>query len=221
MNNALVSLLLAALLASVACQPKTGDIETEYVPGPRVVVIGDSITKSGRGWLHTELARTHASKIAGLAGSTYGSMMTYAEDYAPDRPEVAVLALGTNDRNTQWNLADSLGSLNRMYDLFEPSCTVGVTVATTASDDPAVNAKAAELNLAAQLRADTMVDWDAWDTEPGMTKPDRVHPTDDGYAWRAQLIAAAVDRCGDEPPVTTTTTTTTLPETTTTTEGPP
>jgi hypothetical protein len=208
--------LILGLLALtlVACQPRDGDIEDTYTLGPTAVVIGDSLTKGGRDYLHAALDDDFASKLAGIAGSTYGKMFPYAEAYAPDRPTVAVLALGTNDRQPTWDLAESIETMNRMYDLFPDSCTIGISV-TTHNTREDLNVKARALNEAVQLRADVLVDWDSVAAEPGMTQEDEVHPTPEGHVVRARMIADAARDCGVEepPPPTTTTTTTLVPDT--------
>jgi GDSL-like Lipase/Acylhydrolase family len=209
--------LVVAVLTVAACEPRTGNIEDAYTLGPTAVVVGDSLSNGGRTSLHAELGRHFASKLAAVAGATYGSMRRYSEPYSQDRSDIAVIALGTNDRQLRWILADSLADLNQTYDWFGDSCTVGVTI-TTDHADPAVNAKAAAINEAAAARADIMVDWDAVDHEPGMTQLDGTHPTAEGYQRRAEMIAEGAETCGENPHVPpTTTTTTTLPEETTTT----
>jgi len=207
---------IALLAFFVACEPKSGDVEEQYTIGPTAVVVGDSLTKSGRTDLHYGLGHHFSVKIAGVAGATYGKMTGYAEDYAMEAPTVAVIALGTNDRQATWNLDDSLLSLNQIYDAYEGfSCTVGVTITTDSSRED-LNVKARALNEAATSRADVMADWDAVDHEPGMTQADETHATAEGYRVRAEIIAAAAESCGETPHVstTTTTTTTTIPEVT-------
>jgi hypothetical protein len=194
-----VTALLVLVAAFAACEPRVGDIEDSYTPGgPTVVVIGDSLTSGGRVFLHDALRPVAAAKIAGLAGSTFAKMTPYAETYAPDVPTVAVIALGTNDRQPIWNLDTSLAALNHMYDLYPDTCTVGVTVTTHHTRED-LNAKAVILNDAATARADLMFDWDTVAAEPGMTQVDEVHPTPEGHLRRAALIAGAVGTCQPVP----------------------
>jgi lysophospholipase L1-like esterase len=209
MKKLIATFILLILFA--ACEPKNDtNIEDAYTIGPTAVVIGDSLTNSGRTQLHYQLGVHFSSKIAAIPGATYGGMTGYAEDYMMEGPTVAVIALGTNDRNTQWVLDDSLLSLNTMYDMYEGmSCTVGVTI-TTDDVKPELNAKAIALNENMRARADAVADWDAIDREPGMTQADGVHATAEGYAKRAEIIGDAVESCGENPHVPPTTTTTTL-----------
>jgi hypothetical protein len=211
--------LVVVLLAMAACEPRSGNIDDAYTLGPTAVLVGDSLSNSGRTYLHAELGRHFATKIAAVPGATYSSMRQYSELYSQDKSDIAVIALGTNDRQLKWVLADSLANLTRTYDWFADSCTVGVTI-TTNHADPDVNTKASAINEAAAARADIMVDWDAVDLEPGMTQPDGTHPTPEGYQRRAEMIAEGAETCGENPHAprtTTTTTTTTLPDVTTTT----
>ena len=211
--------LVVAVLAMAACEPQTGNIESTYTLGPTAVVVGDSISNGGRTYLHAELGRHFATKIAAVAGATYSSMRRYSEPYSQDRSDIAVIALGTNDRQLRWVLATSLADLNQTYDWFAGSCTVGVTI-TTNHSDPEVNTKASAINEAAAARADIMVDWDAVDHEPGMTQADGTHPTAEGHQRRAEMIAEGAEACGENPHVPPTTTTTTVPDETTTTTVP-
>ena len=91
---------VVALLAMAACEPQTGNIEDAYTLGPTAVVVGDSLANGGRTYLHAELGRHFANKIAAVAGATYscGSMRRYSEPYSQDKSDIAVIALGTNDR---------------------------------------------------------------------------------------------------------------------------
>ena len=146
-------LLVVAVLAMAACEPRAGNIEDAYALGPTAVVVGDSLSSGGRTYLHAELGRHFASKIAAVAGATYGTMRQYSEPYSRDKSDIAVIALGTNDRQLKWILANSLADLDQTYDWFADSCTVGVTI-TTDHPDAAVNAKAAAINEAAAARAD-------------------------------------------------------------------
>ena len=186
---------LLFLLVMMACEPKSGNIEAEYALGPRAVVVGDSLSNTGRVTLHAELGKVFATKIAAISGSRYSTMLPYSETYAADRADVAVIALGTNDRQLPHNLTASLEGLNQTYDLFAESCTVGITV-TTDHPNPEVNIKASAINDAASSRADVMVDWDGYDHELGITQTDGTHPTQEGYRLRAELIAAAASTCG-------------------------
>ena len=192
--------LVVAVLAMAACEPQTGNIESTYTLGPTAVVVGDSISNGGRTYLHAELGRHFATKIAAVAGATYSSMRRYSEPYSQDRSDIAVIALGTNDRQLRWVLATSLADLNQTYDWFAGSCTVGVTI-TTNHSDPEVNTKASAINEAAAARADIMVDWDAVDHEPGMTQADGTHPTAEGHQRRAEMIAEGAEACGENPHV--------------------
>ncbi|HEY3722228.1 MAG TPA: SGNH/GDSL hydrolase family protein [Acidimicrobiia bacterium] len=175
--------------------------------GPKVVVLGDSLTV--RSWTETydDLTNDHAVMAAAWDGEGYGGgplsarlggllLPDAAKTYATTHPDVAVLALGTND---VWvstrDIHGALLEMVAMVDELKPACLVGVTIPETSvlGDWNGTNARV--LNDAMRGWANKVVDWAAISRQRGITGPDHVHPTKQGAERRAAAIASAVRSC--------------------------
>lgn len=183
--------------------------ERYYGDGPRVVVLGDSITNSVHDRLHAELA-DRSARIASVSGEAFvGGPATYAAGrptpfmveraaaLARTDPAVAVVALGTNDAlQPAFARRDSTGELDRVFRSFDRACTVGVLIAPAAPGSPAYDEeKAAVLNQRIRARSDVVVDW-RLHPRPGDLRPDDIHLTDQGQRAYARAVAAGVRACG-------------------------
>jgi hypothetical protein len=188
--------------------PAFGRIEADYQgDGPKVVVLGDSITVQSRAELQRELAdyalKVGALRGEGLGGGPFsetfgeGAMLGAARLYAPDDPEVVVIALGTNDA---WSADIALPATREAWrtitGFFDSACIVGVTIveATTAAGYDADEARA--INELITADSDQVVDWRELGAR--VTAGDGIHVTPEGAEVRAEAIRRAVDACSAE-----------------------
>lgn len=194
MRKIVVSLVALGLALLTGCVPAY----TGRANGPKVAVIGDSITKLTDPYIHDVLDRDYAVSVRGIDGATTEAMQPYADAYAAGvaggPPDVVVINLGTND---SWNNLAPLVTvlqLLTMHAKFPNACTVSVTL-NTHTNIPAMDRYHAELNQGIRLHP-RVVDWDALVAEhtPSITY-DGVHPTEQGRALLAQAIGEQVDSC--------------------------
>jgi hypothetical protein len=185
--------------------PSWGEIEEDYEgEGPRVVVLGDSLTVQSRNALGRELAG-YALKVAALRGEGLSGgplsdwfdgqlMLGAARSYANDDPAIAVLALGTNDAwSADLALPPALEAWRTMTGLFDAACIVGVTITESSSAPDYSVDEARAINEVIVAGSDELVDW----RELGapVTRPDGIHPTLEGVDRLAGAIRRAVDAC--------------------------
>lgn len=211
---AAVAALCLILLGACSCQPrqvavpahaKTGGVMHSYTgTGPRVVVLGDSLTVGIWDALYRNLGRDRSVKVAAIFGEGFdgGAFSTAlgdlllpkaAREYAVDDPSVAVVALGTN---TVWDGGDvdlALANQQAAVAGFGDACLVWVTLVGESAWDAE---GAARLEADAATWADRTVDWAGAVTEhPEYLGDDGIHATPAGYAARASMIAEAVRSC--------------------------
>jgi lysophospholipase L1-like esterase len=169
-----------------------------------VVVLGDSLTVQSREALGRELAgyalKVGAFQGEGLAGGPFSEgfggtmMLTTAERYARDDPDVAVIALGTNDAWSQdIELPAALDAWRTMARLFDAACIVGVTVTETATAAGYDQGKARAINELVVAGSDQVVEWR--ELAVHATDEEGIHLTPEGADVRATAIRRAVDAC--------------------------
>lgn len=185
------ALALAAIVTLAGCvAPYTGNVN-----GPRVAVIGDSITRLAEPRIRASLEPTHRIAVDGRSGHTIAEQQDTASVYAahPDGPpHVVVINLGTNDGARGYDPTWSALGLLHMASKFPYACVVFTTLSTH-TGNPQANRFAEELNRGIRL-ASNYVDWDAISADPRTTS-DKVHPTSYGAALLASATRAAVLRC--------------------------
>jgi lysophospholipase L1-like esterase len=187
-----------------------GQIARTYTgDGPKVVVLGDSLTVLSWQQTYNDLTSDHAVMAAAWNGEGYDGgpfsdrvgrggvlMARVAQTYAKTHPDVAVLALGTND---VWNSSRAIGGalleMAAMVNELKPACLVGVTIPEASAASRWNGAGARVLNHALRAWADRVVDWARISQAPRITGPDHVHPTKQGADRRAAAIASAVRSC--------------------------
>lgn len=189
-----VSAAVAAVLAVVP--------SCSLLRGPRVVVIGDSISRQAR----ADLESQHGDwRVVAEDARTAVSMQAEARLVAVTRPEHIVVELGTNDALQGLPVEDALAALESILDEATSSadCVHLVTVSTILpyfGREPAPSDTAARLDewmrAAARGRDRVKVlEWDRALVDGGgqsLLVGDRIHPNDEGRALYVDLVAESV-----------------------------
>lgn len=174
--------------------------------GPRVAVLGDSLTVQGHEELRAALPDV-ALRIAAVRGEGFASggysqrrgetiMRDAAADIGATAPDVAVVALGTNDAWTpDGTLPEALQALDTIVADLGDACLVVVLVDPAAPAEDFDTAAAAEINARLEAVADEVVDWGAVAVEPGVLSDDGIHPTVAGQERWAEVVAEGVRAC--------------------------
>jgi hypothetical protein len=187
--NSIVGKLTAAILAAAAVLSAT-PASAQDAGGP-VLVVGDSLEVGSGPYLRQALAGTAVEVDAQRSRTSGAGLRVLATKLRADH-EVIVFPLGTNDLS-----ASSLGAnLAAAQELAGGRCMVVATITRPNQRGSSV----AELNaiveaFASQAGAQVM-DWrSAALSTPGALGRDRIHATGQGYAFRASLLAEAVQGC--------------------------
>jgi hypothetical protein len=173
--------------------------------GPRVLVVGDSITDRSAPLITPLLDRDVAHRVFGLSGYKLAEAEPFLTPYPPTLPAVVIIELGTNDGNDI--LADRSGAtraawkerLVGYHDLFPGTCFVPITMPARRGD-PAWDASQQELNDWLLATFPRTIDWNGYELGQravGRTllEPDGIHPDAAGAAAIAVLYRFGVDRC--------------------------
>jgi lysophospholipase L1-like esterase len=182
-----------------------GSVEEGYSgDGPRVAILGDSIIVLSSDAIHEALDARYATRIGAVTGEGLGGgplstglngrpfAEATAETFAGDRPDVLVLALGTNDAwLPELGLDAALAGLTTVTGLFPDSCLVAVLVNDWSEAERYDRTEAAAINEALVARADVVVE----SLGPEETIDDMIHPNPAGLEAMARGIAEGVDRC--------------------------
>ena len=183
-----------------------GEIEEAYTgTGPRVVVLGDSLTAISRQPLRAAL-HGHALMIGALWGEGLGGgpissavdrriMQETARAYGATHPEVAVLALGVNDCWLDFlSLDGALEGLRSIATSLEGAKLVGVMITETSPVPEFDNERAGLINDALRDRTDVVVEWGAIEETARYLEADRIHPNPEGSKLFASMVAEGVAR---------------------------
>ena len=187
--NSIVGKLTAAILA-VAAVLSAAPAGAQDATGP-VLVVGDSLEVGSGPYLRQALAGASVEVDAERSRSSSAGLRVLGATLRADH-EVIVFPLGTNDLSAS-TLASNLAAAQG---LAGGRCMVVTTIARP----DLRGSSTAELNavveaFAAQSGAQVM-DWhSATMSTPGVLGRDRIHATAQGYAFRASLLAEAVQGC--------------------------
>ena len=189
---------LACLLALAACSSAAGSA------GPRVSVIGDSITFLSKKDIEATLdgARYHPT-VVGRIGYTAAQVHADVAAQAKTHPSVVVFELGTNDVTQSDTGATDPASYERTLTAYKAEFPGSCLVATTVSShrpSPTMDDTATTINTWLLHNFDHVVDWDSHEwvaREKGqvLVDPDEVHPNPAGQAALAQLMLAGTRAC--------------------------
>ncbi|MEO6629675.1 MAG: GDSL-type esterase/lipase family protein, partial [Aquihabitans sp.] len=186
---------------------RDGEIEQSWHgTGPKVAVLGDSLTVQSKAQLQDEL-RAYSVKIGaingeGLSGGAFSRglwepiMPTAARAYAADPPAVLVVALGTND---VWRTDLSATTFSRAWtelrSEFPRSCLVGVTVTETTRALMYDSMEAKRVNAIIRGDSDVVVDWANRGPASTYTTGDNIHLTPKGRTLHAALVGDGIQQC--------------------------
>lgn len=180
-------------------------------PGPKVAVMGDSITQMSTTAIHTALDPIAEVGVVGINNQRFDQLQPVADRFAATSPDQVILALGTNDAGQGWPLADTEAAIASMIATFPAaSC---ITVLTPTDTTGLANYNVAVGPLIEHLRSlpatDPRIQVADWEYvlgehmkagEPGgRWTLDTVHLTPLGQAQYAALMQAAVQSCGAPP----------------------
>jgi|GEM_PF-2652565 lysophospholipase L1-like esterase len=209
MRRAIVVVLAVLVLCGVGVlwhwhsssrsQVKAPSTIGDYVgTGPRVAVIGDSITFLSVDAINAALRPRFAPGITAVIGIKTDAQLVTAKRYAATHPDIVVIDLGTNDVTQHDAFESYRHELGSMVGLFPQSCVVVTTITTHTPGDDAFAQRAAKYNE--YLRTFPHVaDWDAvvgQALQAGQhILTDLVHPNPAGQRLYAGLVAQAVSAC--------------------------
>jgi lysophospholipase L1-like esterase len=200
------ALVLAAAIVSGCASGGGGsraDESSKYegrAGGPKVAIVGDSITELSRARIVEALTDDQRVRIDASTGYTIAQMTPEIRRQVATRPDVVVVNLGTNDmdlENPRWRR-----DVDRMLDLVaEVPCVELVTVHDGVHDPvganvgTSINARLGE--VAAARRSFHLIDWNTAVRErPGLVVADGIHPTAAGQRFLADAIRDAIrDDC--------------------------
>jgi lysophospholipase L1-like esterase len=187
---------------------KFGASELTYTGhGPKVAILGDSLTVMGWDQLYDALDHHYAVAITAWLGEGYNPgkfsdalrgpplIPAAAAKYAATKPSVVVLALGTNDAWNRRSTTEALAAMHALVIGFHGACLVGVTLPEDSHVAGWSNAEAHALNTAMRAWAEQIVDWASLSNKAGVLRFDGIHTTRAGTKLRANAIVAAVQRC--------------------------
>lgn len=190
-----------------------GSIATAFTGrGPKVVILGDSLTLASWDDLYDALDGHYEVEIGAWFGEGYAGgpasdglrakfgaktplLMRVARRYARAHPAVAVLALGTNDAWRDQPVSRALANMRSMVSEMRPACLVGVTLPAHSIAHGWSEAEADKLNVAMRSWANRIVDWATLSRRPGVLSSDGIHTTPVGTKLHADAIAEAVRNC--------------------------
>ena len=186
-----------------------GELAAKYTgSGPKVAIIGDSLTMLGWDRLYDDLTANFQVRIAAWYGEGYDGgpfsvvlkspqpiLEGAAASIAESKPSIVVLALGTNDVWSQRNTSQAQSTMRAMVDMFPGACMVGVTLPEQSDAQSWSPSEARALNDAMRQWAHVVVDWATLSRRPGMLGSDHLHTTAAGTRLRADAIASAVEKC--------------------------
>ena len=164
----------------------------------QVLYVGDSLGVGTTPGLARELG-TSIDGDSRIGRPSPEGLGVLQQKFSPS-DDIVVFDIGTNDDPSQpGRLAADLAAARR---LTGKKCLIVATLnRPPLGGVPVDGLNNAVLAFASGSPNVQLVDWNAIaSSEPDLLGPDRVHPTPQGYALRAQLFAEAVAACGATPP---------------------
>ena len=169
-----------------------------------VTLLGDSITSLASLDATEQLKDFDSVKDRSVWGIRVDEQIPTAEEIADRRPDQVVLNLGTNDvvqgRDTATIVEDYATILDTLDDI---ACVHVVTLNEHMKEDPALSARAAEVNvgireLAAGHDNVSLTEWSqifAYPADNGLLMDDKLHPNEEGAKKLGGAIALMAQNC--------------------------
>lgn len=180
---------------------------TGNAAGPRVAVLGDSITQHTTTKVHQVLDAEWSVSVRGFGGLRTDQLLPTAEKYALTDPDQVVINLGSNDAGQSRSAAATITDLQSMIDLFPGADCVHLVTITTSSSIIDMTLGGHVLNAAIRAWPATdprvrVIDWsDALATHLAAGQPgaswtlDRIHPTGAGKTALATMVRDSLESC--------------------------
>lgn len=198
---------LVAMVAVVAMLP-AGCADA----GPRVAVLGDSITALDAEALQSSLGDDYRFAISGNFGRTAAQVRPEAEELAQRTFAQVIINLGTNDVLQGGSTRDAVEAIAQYVDLFDSASCVHVVTVNEHMVNQRTGAStgdlAAQFNERLRALADSedrvhVIDWNAVaeanlnDADPATSTltEDSIHPTPEGNQALNDLYAEALGDC--------------------------
>jgi hypothetical protein len=176
--------------------------------GPTLAVIGDSITEISTDAIQSFVGPKYSTSISALVGATVNGRQGVADLYAPTKPSVVLVELGTNDDSRivtgQQTVDGYKADLTRLTSKFPDSCVVVTTVTTHRTgadpDYAEFDDNARQFNAFLHANYANVVEWDnaigdAIAAGRTLLSDDQIHPNPAGSIALGMLDKAAVDGC--------------------------
>ena len=187
MRRTLLLAAAAALLGPAAGRAAAAD----------VLVVGDSLEVGTGPHLERELADREVEVDARTGRPSPEGLRVLRSRLRPGH-RVVVFDLGTNDDPSRPDVLRA--SLAGALSLAGDRCLVISTLRRPPLNGVAVDAMNAEIGSVSSAPNVRVMDWLAASaTGSGLMSPDGIHPTPNGYAVRARVLAGAIAECGAEP----------------------
>jgi hypothetical protein len=191
---------LAALIAagSAAGAPGFGSA-VAHADAAQVLVVGDSLAVGMRPFLGEMITDRHLTFDAHDGWTTPQGMAALRGDLQQFAPQTVVINLGTNDGSDPLIFADRIRRILRAVP--SSSCIVWPSIRRPRRKGAYRELNRVLRNAAHRDRRMTIINWDRMVAKGTVSMRDGVHPTTEGYRFRAWVTAAAVRRgCRANPP---------------------
>lgn len=185
----LLSLVLL-LAATPALAPASRSGGLPAPDGARsVLVLGDSLAVGMRPFLGAELPAAQLTWAARSGRTTPQGLVALRAALRRERPDAAVVSLGTNDGADPARFRDRIG---RVLDLLpDETCVVWATIARPPRKGPFRGLNRV-LRRESRRRGFALVAWDAQVAAGAVRLPDRLHPDAAGFQLRTRMFADAL-----------------------------
>jgi hypothetical protein len=173
--------------------------------GPKVAIVGDSITRFVDPALDGTLDDRYQIDVRHHDGWRTVQLLPYLEDQLTTQPEAVIANLGTNDAlQNYWGIDDWTNAWDELIaDVADVPCVVLVNVSTSVElwQDGLLSAEPINARIEAEVAAHPnfrLVDWNAevQAVGYGAVTIDAIHPNEAGVAWLANAYRSALDSCG-------------------------
>lgn len=185
-GRAASALLLALVALTASAAPAAA--------APKVLVVGDSLEELTSPYLSRYLPGVELTVNAVGGYNSFQIFDLFEESYDPSQ-SVIVFDAGTNDNPAYPEIL--AGNLAKVADIVGDRCLVVPTIhgyTVEGVDNTGKNQVVAE--FAASRPGTQVPDWAATvATRPELMQADNLHPTSEGAAYRAQLIAQGIEGC--------------------------